>query len=45
VVDPDFRTVTIHRPGQPPRSFNVDETINDEPAHPGFQVRVADLFA
>jgi Uma2 family endonuclease len=45
VVDPDFRTVTIHRPGQPPRSFNVDETINDEPALPGFQVRVADLFA
>lgn len=44
-VDPDFRRVSVHRPGQPPETFNVQQELSGEPELPGFRVPVAELFA
>jgi Uma2 family endonuclease len=43
-LDPDDRTVTVYRPGQPPVLFNDTQELKAEPELPGFRVRVADLF-
>lgn len=43
VADPDARTVTAYRPGQPPRVFAAD-ALTADPVIPGFAVPVADLF-
>jgi len=43
-VDPDDRTVTVYRHGQPPLLFNETQELTAEPELPGFHVRVADLF-
>jgi Uma2 family endonuclease len=44
VVDPDFRTVTIHRPGLPPEGLNETHTLDGAPELPGFRAAVRDLF-
>jgi Uma2 family endonuclease len=43
-VDPEFRTVMVHRPGTEPELFNVRQELSGEPHLPGFRVPVADLF-
>jgi Uma2 family endonuclease len=44
VVDPDFRTVAVHRPGEPPVVYNETQELDGEPYLPGFRVAVARLF-
>jgi Uma2 family endonuclease len=44
VVDPQFRTVTVHRPGREPETFNVLQDLSGEPELPGFQVAVRQIF-
>lgn len=44
VVDPDFRTVTVHRAGQPVEFFNDRQELVGDPELPGFRVAVARLF-
>jgi Uma2 family endonuclease len=44
-VDPESRTVTIHRPGADPVTLGEDETIRGDDVAPGFECRVADFFA
>jgi Uma2 family endonuclease len=43
-IDPDFRTVRVHRPGHEPETFNALQELSGEPYLPGFRMRVADLF-
>lgn len=44
VVDPDFRTVTVHQPGQEPETRNARQELSGDPYLPGFRVPVARLF-
>jgi Uma2 family endonuclease len=44
VVDPDFRTVRVHRPGCESESFNAKQELSGEPYLPGFRLAVVDLF-
>jgi Uma2 family endonuclease len=44
VVDPDFRTVTLHRPGEAREVLDDREELNGDPYLPGFRVAVAKLF-
>jgi Uma2 family endonuclease len=44
VADPDARTVTAHRTGQPPAVFAAADTLTAEPVIPGFAVPVAELL-
>ena len=44
VVDPDFRTVSVHQPGQVSETLNVNQELSGEPYLPGFRVSVAALF-
>jgi Uma2 family endonuclease len=44
VADPDTRTVTAHRSGQPPQVFRDTDTLTVADVIPGFQVPVANLF-
>ena len=44
VVDPDFRTVHVHRPGQPVALFHDQQDLTGDPELPGFRVAVARLF-
>lgn len=44
VVDPDFRTVQVHRQGDPPETFNQTMLLSGGSDLPGFQVPVAELF-
>ena len=44
VVDPIFRTVSIHRTGQASETLNVNQELSGEPYLPGFRVSVAALF-
>lgn len=44
VVDPDFRTVSVHRAGQPPETFNDQQELDGSSYLPGFKVRVARFF-
>jgi Uma2 family endonuclease len=43
-VDPDFRTIRIHRPGQAPVMLNVEHELAADPELPGFRVPVARVF-
>jgi Uma2 family endonuclease len=43
-ADPDARTVTAHRPGQPPAVFAAADTLTADPVIPGFAAPVADLL-
>jgi Uma2 family endonuclease len=44
VADPDFRTVAVHRPGEPPVTYNERQEIDGDPYLPGFRVLVSRLF-
>jgi Uma2 family endonuclease len=44
VLNPYFRTVTLHRPGVPALALDSTHTLNGDPELPGFSCRVADLF-
>ena len=44
ILDPDLRTVTVHRRGADPQFFNAAQELTGDPELPGFRVRVADLF-
>jgi len=44
VADPFFRTVTVHRPGAPPLTFNETQELVGDPELPGFRVPVAAIF-
>jgi Uma2 family endonuclease len=44
VVDPDFRTVSVHRRGEPLVTFNDQQELSGEPYLPGFRIEVAKLF-
>jgi Uma2 family endonuclease len=43
-VDPDFRRVSVHRPGQLSITFYMNHELTTEPELPGFRVLVASLF-
>jgi Uma2 family endonuclease len=43
-VDPEFRTVMVHRPDAEPELFNVRQELSAEPHLPGFRIPVANLF-
>jgi Uma2 family endonuclease len=45
VIDPDFRTVRVHRPGLEVETFNALQELSGEPYLPGFHLAVAQLFA
>lgn len=44
VVDPHFRTVTVHRRGAEPELFNVLQQLSGEPHLPGLNVPVSSIF-
>jgi Uma2 family endonuclease len=44
VVNPYFRTVSVHRPGQPPQAHDVNQELSGDPELPGFRVRVGEIF-
>jgi len=44
ILDPDLRTVTVHRPHADPVFFSAAQELTGDPELPGFHVRVADLF-
>lgn len=43
-VDPDLRTVRVHRPGREPEMFTASQELPGEPELPGFRVPVARIF-
>jgi Uma2 family endonuclease len=44
VVNPYFRTVSVHRPGQPPQALDVNQELSCDPELPGFRVPVREIF-
>jgi Uma2 family endonuclease len=44
-VDPEERTVTVHRPGQPPEVLDDSATLDGEDVLPGFTLPVERIFA
>ena len=44
VIDPDFQTITVFRPGDRPRALNIEDELRADADLPGFRVRVADLL-
>ena len=44
VIDPDFRTVQVHRRSVPPETFNHTTLLSGGSELPGFEVAVAELF-
>jgi Uma2 family endonuclease len=44
LVDPEGRSVTVHRPNQLPQVFEGNDELVGEPELPGFRCRVADFF-
>ncbi|WP_435007516.1 Uma2 family endonuclease [Tundrisphaera lichenicola] len=44
VVDPDFRVVAVHRPGETPAHFNERQELDANPYLPGFRVPVSRFF-
>lgn len=44
LVDPDFRTVTIHRAGRPPELLNETQELDGAPLLPGFSAAVRSFF-
>lgn len=45
VIDPDLKTVAVHRPGQKPVVHNEDAELDGADVLPGFRSPVARLFA
>jgi Uma2 family endonuclease len=44
VIDPDYETITVYRPGQPAELFNTTHHLSADPHLPGFSVPVARVF-
>jgi Uma2 family endonuclease len=44
IADPDFRTITVHRPGEAPVMFNDRQELDGDPYLPGFRTLVRKLF-
>lgn len=44
VVDPDRKTVTVHRPGHDPESLSREDVLDGGAVLPGLRLPVADLF-
>jgi Uma2 family endonuclease len=44
VIDPDFETITFHRPGRPTESFNATHMLSADPHLPDFSVPVSRVF-
>jgi len=44
IVDPHFQTVRVHRPGEQPILFNVQQEMAGDPHLPGFRTSVAAVF-
>jgi Uma2 family endonuclease len=44
IVDPDLKTVTVHRPDAGPALFNIHQAIVNDEVLPGLTFVVADLF-
>jgi Uma2 family endonuclease len=44
IADPEFRTVTVHKPDENPVLFNAAQSLSGEPDLPGFQVQTGLLF-
>ena len=44
VADPDFQTITVHRPGEAPVMINDRQEIDGDPYLPGFRIPVIRLF-
>lgn len=44
VVDPDFRRVSVHRPGHEPEMLNASQELSADAYLPGFRVAVAAIF-
>ena len=44
VVDPETRTIEVHRPGQPLQVLAEDDTLDGDTILPGFSCAVRDLF-
>jgi Uma2 family endonuclease len=44
VADPDRKTVTAHRTGQPAQVFGPADTLTIADVIPGFQAQIVDLF-
>lgn len=44
VVDPQHRTVTVHRPKREPETLSAEGQLSGDDVLPGFECRVADLF-
>ena len=44
VVDPDFRTVSVHRPGRPVELYNDRQELAGDPELPGFRAAVSRFF-
>lgn len=45
IVDPHFRTVTVHRKQTPPVLFNVNQSIPGEQTLNGLEIKVAEIFS
>ena len=44
-VDPESKTVTVHRPGRDREVFHENDTLREETLLAGFEVAVVDIFA
>lgn len=44
IFDPDFQTLTIHRPKSEPQMLRVHETLEGDPELPDLKVAVRDFF-
>jgi Uma2 family endonuclease len=44
VLNPYFKTLTVHRPGANTVALDVTDTLTGDPELPGFAARVADFF-
>jgi Uma2 family endonuclease len=44
IADPQFKTVTVHRPDAEPELFNVTQTLDGGDALPGLRIALKDVF-
>jgi len=44
ILDPDAKTIAVHRSGQPVKTLGVCDLLTDDDVLPGFSCPVADLF-
>lgn len=45
VVDPDFRTLSVHRTGSEAEMYNITQEVSGDPELAGLRMKVADVFA